>query len=118
MPGFDGTGPMGMGAMTGGGRGFCALPADNAAPGMFVGRGYGMGRGRGFRNRFFAAGMTGRMRAAFGYPGYMPAYPNAQEFSASEEKEMLKAEAEAVKAQLDNIQKRIDMIEKQRDEEK
>jgi len=23
MPGFDGTGPMGMGAMTGGGRGFC-----------------------------------------------------------------------------------------------
>lgn len=23
MPGFDGTGPMGMGPMTGGGRGFC-----------------------------------------------------------------------------------------------
>ena len=30
MPGFDGTGPRGMGPMTGGGRGFCAiqLPAD------------------------------------------------------------------------------------------
>ena len=26
MPGFDGTGPMGMGPMTGGGRGFCAIP--------------------------------------------------------------------------------------------
>jgi len=26
MPGFDGTGPMGMGPMTGGGRGFCAVP--------------------------------------------------------------------------------------------
>ena len=26
MPGFDGTGPMGMGPMTGGGRGFCAMP--------------------------------------------------------------------------------------------
>jgi len=26
MPGFDGTGPRGMGPMTGGGRGFCAVP--------------------------------------------------------------------------------------------
>jgi len=26
MPGFDGTGPRGMGPMTGGGRGFCAIP--------------------------------------------------------------------------------------------
>ena len=26
MPGFDGTGPRGMGSMTGGGRGFCAIP--------------------------------------------------------------------------------------------
>jgi hypothetical protein len=25
MPGFDGTGPRGMGPMTGGGRGFCGL---------------------------------------------------------------------------------------------
>jgi hypothetical protein len=25
MPGFDGTGPMGMGSMTGGGRGFCTV---------------------------------------------------------------------------------------------
>jgi len=25
MPGFDGTGPRGLGPMTGGGRGFCAL---------------------------------------------------------------------------------------------
>ena len=26
MPGLDGTGPMGLGPMTGGGRGFCAIP--------------------------------------------------------------------------------------------
>ena len=26
MPGFDGTGPRGRGPMTGGGRGFCAVP--------------------------------------------------------------------------------------------
>jgi len=26
MPGFDGTGPLGQGPLTGGGRGFCAIP--------------------------------------------------------------------------------------------
>ena len=26
MPGFDGTGPRGTGPMTGGGRGYCAVP--------------------------------------------------------------------------------------------
>ena len=26
MPGFDGMGPRGMGPLTGGGRGFCAVP--------------------------------------------------------------------------------------------
>lgn len=28
MPGFDGTGPLGLGPMTGGARGFCALPVS------------------------------------------------------------------------------------------
>ncbi len=28
MPGFDGTGPRGEGPMTGGGRGYCALPVN------------------------------------------------------------------------------------------
>jgi len=28
MPRFDGTGPRGMGPMTGGGRGYCALPLN------------------------------------------------------------------------------------------
>jgi hypothetical protein len=32
MPGFDGTGPSGMGPMTGGGRGFCAVPLPAAWP--------------------------------------------------------------------------------------
>ena len=37
MPGFDGTGPMGQGPMTGGGRGFCAMPYRGYGP-----YGYGM----------------------------------------------------------------------------
>ena len=32
MPGFDGIGPMGMGPMTGGGRGFCAKPYRGYGP--------------------------------------------------------------------------------------
>ena len=32
MPGFDGTGPGGMGPMTGGGRGFCTTPLRSAWP--------------------------------------------------------------------------------------
>jgi hypothetical protein len=31
MPGLDGTGPRGLGPMTGGGRGFCALPLGGQA---------------------------------------------------------------------------------------
>ena len=34
MPGFDGTGPRGMGPMTGGGRGFCAIPLWPGYTGM------------------------------------------------------------------------------------
>ena len=30
MPGFDGTGPLGQGSLTGGGRGFCVVPAGPA----------------------------------------------------------------------------------------
>ena len=39
MPGFDGTGPMGIGPMTGGGRGFCTMPM-----GTYGSSGYGMGQ--------------------------------------------------------------------------
>lgn len=82
MPRGDGTGPTGMGPMTGRAAGFCAgynTPGYmNPAPGRgfrigFGGGGFGRGRGRGFgmgfggrgfgrgfrnRNRFFATGLT------------------------------------------------------------
>jgi len=54
MPGRDGTGPTGHGAMTGGRRGFCGGAAT------FAGR----GGGRGQRNQFYATGLTGWQRAA------------------------------------------------------
>ena len=37
MPGFDGTGPRGMGPITGGGRGFCSTPGGSYG---YRGRGY------------------------------------------------------------------------------
>jgi len=56
MPGFDGTGPRGMGPMTGGGRGLCN--PYNQAYGMMPGfrPGFGMRGGRG-RGRGFGRGM-------------------------------------------------------------
>jgi len=33
MPGFDGTGPRGLGPMTGGARGYCAMPVGNTGAG-------------------------------------------------------------------------------------
>jgi hypothetical protein len=63
MPGFNGTGPAGMGPMTGGARGYCNPsqiaygPALASAPGYW-GAGYGRGFGRSFgRGRGFGRGL-------------------------------------------------------------
>jgi hypothetical protein len=56
MPGRDGTGPMGMGPMSGGGRGFCAVPVSDIRPGPLGRRCFGRGNGRGFGNAYFAPG--------------------------------------------------------------
>jgi hypothetical protein len=78
MPGLDGTGPMGQGPMTGGRRGRCATEAAEiptaTGPGMGRGMGYGRGMscgpgggrgrgGRGYRNQYYATGLTGWQRA-------------------------------------------------------
>ncbi len=56
MPGFDGTGPRGLGPLTGGGRGVCqptqvqSVSTQSTIPAyrnLAVGGGRGMGRGRG-----------------------------------------------------------------------
>jgi len=74
MPAGDGTGPMGMGPMTGRQAGYCAgypVPGFmNPIPGRgFWGRGRGGGWGR--RNRFYATGMTGWQQAAMGWPAWV-----------------------------------------------
>lgn len=99
MPGGDRTGPLGQGAMTGGGRGWCADTGStykNPFIGRFFGRGFGFGRGRGFR---------GRATVPF-YP-----YPYGVPYSAQNEAEMLSQEAKHLEASLEEIKKRLAQLE-------
>jgi len=66
MPGFDGTGPRGQGPMTGGGRGYCAVPLAEGATPFARGGFYNRGSGRGRRNCFYATGLPGWLRAQRG----------------------------------------------------
>lgn len=68
MPGFNGTGPRGMGAMTGGGRGFCVTPVAGARP--FGRRFPGRGGGRGRRNMYYVTGLPGWARGGYGYTNF------------------------------------------------
>jgi hypothetical protein len=94
MPGFDGTGPRGMGPMTGGGRGYCAV-AFNGAGNRPVGRRgfYGRGGGRGFRNPWYAACIP------------------ARRVSEEDEVVVLKEQANFLKQQLEDIEARLHAME-------
>ena len=129
MPRGDGTGPAGMGPMTGRAAGYCAgypVPGYMSPVG---GRGYwGWGRGRGgggWRNQFYATGLTGWQRAGMGLPAYggvPPAYPTpyAAPFgstqTAQQELDMLKGQAEYFEDALEGIKKRIEELQAQASE--
>ncbi len=105
MPGFDGTGPMGQGAMTGGGRGYCAVALNSTGARPVSGRGfYGRGGGRGHRNCFYATGIPGWMRAQRG----MQAFGSfGRALSKDDELMALKNQAGYLKDELDAIQARV-----------
>lgn len=115
MPGFDGTGPRGMGPMTGGGRGWCAVPVvrgpQTYPPAVFGGMG-GRGRGRGYRHRYYATGQPGWMRFG-GYPAAAPdAAAVANGPATGDELSDLRAQADWMRGQLEALQARIAAIEK------
>jgi hypothetical protein len=96
MPGFDRSGPMGAGPMTGGRRGLCS-PANTGYDTRFGGMfGFGRGMGRAF-------GWCG-----WNQPSHYPTYAQNPE----EELNMLKAEANSVKNSLDTINRRIAELER------
>ena len=112
MPGGNGTGPAGMGPMTGRAAGFCAgyavpgyaNPVGERGYGMGFGRGRGMGRGRGF----------GR---GFGWAGVADPYPASASFgltvTAEQELEGLKQQAEFLQNSLGQVSERINQLEKE-----
>ena len=115
MPGFDRTGPMGAGPMTGGRRGFCNPATAGYLP-AYGGYGYGRGLGmrRGFRGGYGPGWGRGYGRGYGWYPpafgaGYPPVYP----MGAASEIDMLKEQADYMKNALDAINQRIDALEKE-----
>ncbi len=86
MPGFDGTGPRGLGPMTGGARGFCVKPSENI----------GSGHAR-----------------RFAYSGCGPAYgPFPQAPLEQMEILQLRNDINQLLNELDNLEARISQLEK------
>ncbi|OQB12748.1 MAG: hypothetical protein BWY16_00382 [Candidatus Omnitrophica bacterium ADurb.Bin205] len=107
MPGFDGTGPRGQGAMTGGGRGYCAMPVGEAR--IQLGRGVSGARdGRGRRNCFYATGLPGWVRAERGMQAFGEV---SRTLSKEDELSALKSQVEYLKGELDAVQARVQDLE-------
>jgi hypothetical protein len=125
MPRGDGTGPAGLGPMTGRAAGYCAGYSMPGYTNPIFGGGFGRGRGfygrggggRGFRNMYYATGLTGWQRASMGGPAFAGAYPYAGEVTPKQETDILKSEADLLKRQLEDIQGRIDSLEKAQSKE-
>ena len=106
MPGRDGTGPMGHGPMTGGGRGPCGGTAPPREPPQ-GGAGRGLGRGGGWRRRhgFRANDLTGRQRGQKRRSGA----GSTSADSASKERELaaLRQQAESLEQALSDLKSKI-----------
>ena len=125
MPRGDGTGPAGMGPMTGRAAGFCAGYSVPGYMNPMGGRGYGgWGRGGGWgrRNWFYATGLPGWARGGYGLPawgravnpyGYRGA-PFASGLTAQQELDALKGQAEYLEDSLDGLKKRMEELQSQK----
>lgn len=89
MPGFDGTGPQGMGPMTGRARGFCG------SRGIAVRRPYGYYRG------------AGHNYPRYGVHGFRPYTPP---MTKEQELDLLKTQTQALKEELGGIEARIGQL--------
>ncbi len=113
MPRGDGTGPAGFGSMTGRAAGYCAGYPVAGFMNRFFGGGFGRGGGRGWRNRFYATGLTGWQRGALGggtpyATDYAPPFPSA--VTKEQQVDALKSQAEYLESELQTIRKRIEEL--------
>ena len=110
MPRGDGTGPAGMGPMTGRAAGYCAGYAMPGFANPMVGWGRGFGRGFG---RGMGWGRRGGLRG-YGWvgPAYPPAYgPAFAPPTAEQERDVLHQQAEALEQSLTDIRTRLAELE-------
>lgn len=112
MPNFDGTGPMGMGPMTGGGRGYCMGYVNQYNRFPFWG-----GRGRGYRHMYYATGLPGWLRGRYPYMpaayagaagGELPDYPDYREREIA----MLREQERYLENSLKDLKEYIRSLEK------
>jgi len=127
MPRGDGTGPWGTGPMTGRAMGRCAgyeTPGFTTTPGwgggrrgMGGGRGAGWPGGRGYRNRYYATGMTGWQRADRGMQAWGPdwgSYPAAGPAAPTGEvAEDLQARATRLERELTDVRDALARLERE-----
>jgi len=139
MPREDGTGPGGMGPMTGRAAGYCAGYSVPGYMNPYGGRSFGagrafaggFGRGRGYRNQHYATGLPGWARYNMGMPawGSVSGYPYqgspqydtpyyGPDMTPEQEAESLKNQADFLKKQLDDVQARISDLKKEEKENK
>ena len=113
MPGGDGTGPRGMGSMTGRGVGYCA---DFDAPGymnpmprrgMGFGRGFGSGFGRGM-------GWRGRVFVPTDYSPVQPVQPYQP--TKEQEIEILEDDAKAIEMEQKALDQEKEVVRKRIEE--
>ena len=122
MPSGDGTGPSGMGPMTGRQAGFCAGYQVPGFASAVRGRGFrgGMGRGGGFGHRhwYYATGLTGWQRAGIGRPVAQNATGGQDRpvMTQAQELEALEKQAAIVEQSLKEINRRIQEIRSTPDE--
>ena len=117
MPRGNGTGPTGMGPMTGRGAGFCA---GYDVPGYANG-GAGLRGGRGFRNQYYATGLTGWQRGARGFAAVPPqGYPSYPVYQPTPEQELnsLRNQAKMMEEDLARAKEMISELESQKESSK
>ena len=123
MPRGDGTGPFGMGPLTGRQAGFCAGYQVPGFANTRWGRGFrgGTGRGGGFGHRHWyrATGLTGWQRAGMGWPVDLVAGVSLQSPNKTTKEQQvafLEKQASIVEQSLKEIKNRIQELKSVQDE--
>ena len=114
MPGYNRTGPMGAGPMTGRGRGFCGQTDPGFTKRLPGATGFGRGMGRG---RLFKWGWDYSM-TPFGVRQFSrrqaPYFEDYTPEDTAGEINMLKKQADSIISSLDAINRRMEDLEKKK----